>query len=340
MDKKTTRNPIGKVGGIVLFLFAIAGVAFASIVSPFEEFDSVERNMRELRRQLPTLQPTPKEKAAIKKLRQNIFADHSLLEQDSQNMPIRLELRFLAIREPFGATILASNAMEWTGLPIPEMKPTRMMITDTEQTDRQFLVPNLAAATPPGLCSLTNTMPLPIHVRFMEEANATRFHNILQKSSHANILQAPKITFFSEEPWNISDTTERYFVTSVIPVEGDEQTAYQPVIQIFREGTQVQGKASLLKDGSCRIDSCIAEFTAIDDDVRTVKLREETMIHGVSQDADITIQVPKVRSICISIPEIVIPEGMSMLVAIPGMAESLDIGPMFLMITPDTNVIE
>ena len=335
LNKKAVRTPIGRIGGTVLFLLAIAGVAFASVVSPFEKFDSVERNMRELRRQLPTLQPTPTEKAAIKKLRQNIFADHSLLKQESQDTPISLEFRFLTVREPFGAAILANKAMEWTGLPFPEMMPIPKTITNTEQTGRRSIVPNLVAATPPGLCSLTNTVPLPLHVRFMEETNMVRFHDIFQKASYANILQAPKITFFSKEPWSTSDTSERYFVTSVIPVEGDEQTAYQPVIQIFREGTQAQGKASLLEDRSCRIDSCIVEFATIDDDVKIVKLCEETgKVYGFSQNSDIVIQVPKIRSICISIPEIVIPEGMSMLVAVPGIAESLDTDLMFLMIRP------
>jgi hypothetical protein len=122
------------------------------------------------------------------------------------------------------------------------------------------------------------------------------------------------------------DVTDRAFVTGLNPVVGDFATAYQPIIQVFREGMDFQIQATLLEDHSCRLDHCVADFSRIND----AKL---VTISGEEPDSA-KIQVPNVRSYRISLPEIVIPEGMSLVVAIPGISQSSDLDPMFLMITP------
>ena len=66
-----------------------------------------------------------------------------------------------------------------------------------------------------------------------------------------------------------------------------------------------------------------------------MSIRDETVsLRDESPDKQVVIQVPKVRSYCISFPEIVIPDGMSLLVAVPGITQASEFDPMFLMITP------
>jgi general secretion pathway protein D len=67
-----------------------------------------------------------------------------------------------------------------------------------------------------------------------------------QGDTRSNILQAPKVTLFNGQTAFISDTSQRPFVTSIIPVVGDFAAAQQPVIVVLSEGTQlsVQGVVS------------------------------------------------------------------------------------------------
>lgn len=341
LNKKASRVPVGRVGGVVLLLFAIVGVTLASVVSPFENFDGVEYNMRKLRLQLETLSPTPAEKTAITRLRQNIYDDYNSKTatqnpaadsrplEESHDDTVTMTFRILTLKEPFGEAMLAHKAMEWTGLPVPVDSP--------DENAGRLMIPNQKAETKPGLCSLMTTAPLPLHVRFMEKENVHRLLGITQGNSYANTLQAPRGTLLSGETLNVCDTVERYFVTSVIPVEGDYAIAYQPVIQAFTEGVSINCRATMLEDHSCRLDSCAVEFTSIDDEVATVTLRDEWpgpgIVNDVSQNG-ISVQIPSIRSYSISIPEIAIPENMSMLVAIPGISKMSGGDSMFLLVTP------
>ncbi|MCL2349478.1 MAG: M56 family metallopeptidase [Planctomycetaceae bacterium] len=345
LNRKARRVPLGVFATLVLLLLTIMGVAFASILSPFAGKNTEKitlQDIQELREQLKTLEPTPEEKVAISRLRQSIHDQSDASLKELKGEQICMEIRFFSIKEPFRKTILANKALDWTGLPVPD---AHVFTKEPLSKNNDFLslpngqimpasmnlslIPNQSDPKP-GLCSLTTFAPSPLHVRFMEKNNARHFCEIFQSHSSGNCLQAPKITMVSGEIWCIHDTSQRPFVTSVIPVESDEgNTAYQPIIQIFHEGMNVKGKATLLEDHSCRLDSCVAEFTSITG-VETVQLQEEEKKGGVC------VQVPTVRSYGISIPEIVIPEGMSLLVAVPGTVRaSAETDPIFLVITPN-----
>ncbi|ADB16715.1 type II and III secretion system protein [Pirellula staleyi DSM 6068] len=70
--------------------------------------------------------------------------------------------------------------------------------------------------------------------------------NAAQGDDRTNILQAPKVTLFNGQQAFVSDTSQRPFVISVIPVVGDFAAAQQPVIAVLNEGTSlsVQGVVS------------------------------------------------------------------------------------------------
>ena len=69
-----------------------------------------------------------------------------------------------------------------------------------------------------------------------------------QGDSRTNVMQAPKVTLFNGQQAFVSDTSQRPFVTSVIPVVGDFAAAQQPVITVLSEGTSLSVQAVVSAD--------------------------------------------------------------------------------------------
>jgi len=69
-----------------------------------------------------------------------------------------------------------------------------------------------------------------------------------QGNTRSNIMQAPKVTLFNGQNAYVSDTRQRPFVTSVVPVVGDFAAAQQPVITVLSEGTAVNVQAVVSSD--------------------------------------------------------------------------------------------
>lgn len=69
-----------------------------------------------------------------------------------------------------------------------------------------------------------------------------------QGDNRTNVLQAPKVTLFNGQIATITDTVQRPFVTSIIPVVGDFAAAYQPVIVVLSEGTSLSVQAVVSND--------------------------------------------------------------------------------------------
>ncbi|MFM8282428.1 MAG: hypothetical protein ACKOCW_02625 [Planctomycetaceae bacterium] len=69
-----------------------------------------------------------------------------------------------------------------------------------------------------------------------------------QGSTRSNVMQAPKVTLFNGQTATVSDTRQRPFVTSVVPVVGDFAAAQMPVITVLSEGTAVNVQAVVSSD--------------------------------------------------------------------------------------------
>ena len=127
----------------------------------------------------------------------------------------------------------------------------------------------------------------------------------------------------SGQAGTVNDTTTVPFVTGVVPVEADGEVGYQPVLQYTDNGLVFTTQATLLQDGSCRLDVCQLNMSNILK-TETYRLLEEegfteTKKGNVTTITNgITVQVPTVQSFRVALPEVVIPEGMSLLVAFPG----------------------
>ena len=69
-----------------------------------------------------------------------------------------------------------------------------------------------------------------------------------QGNTRSNVMQAPRVTLFNGQNAFISDSVQRPFVTSVVPVVGDFAAAQQPVITVLSEGTAVNVQAVISSD--------------------------------------------------------------------------------------------
>ncbi len=69
-----------------------------------------------------------------------------------------------------------------------------------------------------------------------------------QGDTRSNQMQAPKVTLFNGQQAFISETAQRPFVTSVIPVVGDFAAAHQPVVVVLSEGTSLSVQAVVSND--------------------------------------------------------------------------------------------
>jgi general secretion pathway protein D len=69
-----------------------------------------------------------------------------------------------------------------------------------------------------------------------------------QGNTRSNVMSAPKVTLFNGQNAFVSDTRQRPFVTSVVPVVGDFSAAQQPVITVLNEGTAVNVQAVVSND--------------------------------------------------------------------------------------------
>lgn len=86
-----------------------------------------------------------------------------------------------------------------------------------------------------------------------------------QGDDRTNVLQAPKVTLFNGQTAFVSDTSQRPFVISVIPVVGDFAAAHQPVIVVLNEGTSLSVQAVISADRRfCRL-TLVPFFSKIGD---------------------------------------------------------------------------
>jgi general secretion pathway protein D len=107
-----------------------------------------------------------------------------------------------------------------------------------------------------------------------------------QGDSRANILQAPKVTMFNGQFAFVSDTTQRPFVTTVIPVVGDFAAAQQPVIVVLNEGTSLSVQAVVSADRRFVRLTLVPFFSQVGD------VQEFTFTGSTTTDSGSTTQDP------------------------------------------------
>jgi beta-lactamase regulating signal transducer with metallopeptidase domain len=111
--------------------------------------------------------------------------------------------------------------------------------------------------------SVTTGKSDPIVYQFLDDELMRAFIDYSNENERNNISMAPKITLFDGQSAEISDCSQRPFVTDVTQVVGPTAVAYQPVIQVLWEGTKIQLAPTITPDGH-RL-KCRFRFASIDD---------------------------------------------------------------------------
>ena len=315
---------------ILLTLLIVSVVSISAVAAWFfSQSTTPGFNEAELQAALATLAPTEAEAKAITALRQKSLAQWHNRELpaeaepvNDENVQITLEYRFISAS---GTSKIASDpAMSWSGLPAS---------TQSESLENA----NMTGAQ------------VPMHVRYLEETNARKFIELLQSRRHTIILEPPKILLCNRQLGKVNDTTAIPFVTGILPIEVDDAVCYEPIITHVNAGQTYKSTATLLQDGSVRLNSQV-DFTHL------VRVENYSLMAAEQKEGDviikgdaivktdrgaITIQQPIYTSFRTEIPDVVIPEGMSLLVAIPrvrlpeiGYKEGDGDQTVFLLITP------
>src|SRR5262249_793600 len=107
-----------------------------------------------------------------------------------------------------------------------------------------------------------------------------------QGDNRSNILQAPKVTMFNGQTAFVSDTTQRPFVTSVIPVVGDFAAAQMPVLGVLKEGTSMSVQAVISADRRFVRLTLVPFFSQIGE------VNEFTFTGTTTTDSGTTVQDP------------------------------------------------
>ena len=126
--------------------------------------------------------------------------------------------------------------------------------TAAQQTPSFFSIPfrqnSFGSATVPSLPGLPDPATSAANFGFaiLSDIEAYFLIQAAQGNTRSNVMQAPKVTLFNGQNAFISDSTQRPFVTSVVPVVGDFAAAQQPVITVLSEGTAVNVQAVVSSD--------------------------------------------------------------------------------------------
>ncbi|MFM8804377.1 MAG: hypothetical protein ACKOK8_10790 [Planctomycetia bacterium] len=109
---------------------------------------------------------------------------------------------------------------------------------------------SFGAATVPSLPGLPDpgTSAANFGFAILSDIEAFCLIQAAQANTRSNVMQAPKVTLFNGQNAFISDSTQRPFVTSVVPVVGDFAAAQQPVITVLSEGTAINVQAVVSSD--------------------------------------------------------------------------------------------
>ncbi|MBL9081372.1 MAG: hypothetical protein JNK76_06170 [Planctomycetales bacterium] len=121
---------------------------------------------------------------------------------------------------------------------------------DIPVTQNSLVTASGALSAIPGVQLANGLAPGGMQTGFaiLSDLEAYFFIQAVQDDNRSNVLEAPKVTMFNGQQAFVSDTQQRPFVVSVIPVVGDFAAAQQPVIVVLNEGTSLSVQAVVSND--------------------------------------------------------------------------------------------
>ena len=178
-----------------------------------------------------------------------------------QDLQVTIEVRFIALNDNFFERIgvdFTFNVDDNTGLNInnPNLpddngrsyafgldavgNPTNNLDFQYRANTRQSTIPTFGGFDAASAANFGFAILSDIEVFFLLTA--------LQGDTRTNVLQAPKVTLFNGQQAFVRDSTDRPFVTQIIPVVGDFAAAHQPVVTVLSEGTSLSVQAVVSGD--------------------------------------------------------------------------------------------
>ena len=140
--------------------------------------------------------------------------------------------------------------LDQTGNPGVQLAPGGTTARQRNFYSIPFRQNSFGSATVPSLPGLPDPATSAANFGFaiLSDIEAYFLIQAAQGNTRSNVMQAPKVTLFNGQNAFISDTRQRPFVTSVVPVVGDFAAAQQPVITVLSEGTAVNVQAVVSSD--------------------------------------------------------------------------------------------
>lgn len=191
-----------------------------------------------------------------------------------QNLQVTIEVRFITLSDSFYERIGVDFDIEFddnvTELPLDDRGPSVQVGLSgpngllTSDLDVQFSQGTFGAATP-TFGNFVAGQGGQIGFAILSDIEAFFFLEAAQGDSRSNVMQAPKVTMFDGQIANVSDFTQRPFVTGIVPVVGDFAVAQQPVIAVLSEGTQLNVQAVVSNDKRFVRLTLIPMFTQINE---------------------------------------------------------------------------
>lgn len=194
---------------------------------------------------------------------QDIHADIADLLQQLrrlQDLQVTIEVRFITLNDNFFERVgvdfdfnIDDNTNLATSNAIPDDSGRSYVIglspngQPTPNLDMQFTQNSFASAVPQfGGFDVTNAANFGFAI--LSDIEVFFLLQALQGDTRSNVLQAPKVTLFNGQQAFVRDSTDRPFVTQIIPVVGDFAAAHQPVVTVLSEGTSLSVQAVVSAD--------------------------------------------------------------------------------------------
>jgi general secretion pathway protein D len=248
-------NGPGGLGGGVIADFDTLIELVTSTISPDSWLDNGGKG---------TISGFPTNLSLVVSQTQDIHQDIADLLQQLrrlQDLQVTIEVRFIALNDNFFERIgidFDFNVDDNSGLDpnapvLPDDKGRSFSFgldgggQPTSDLDYQIRQNTFSSAIPQfGSPDLTSAATFGFAI--LSDIEAYFLLTAIQGDTRTNVLQAPKVTLFNGQQAFVRDSTDRPFVTQIIPVVGDFAAAHQPVVTVLSEGTSLSVQAVVSSD--------------------------------------------------------------------------------------------
>lgn len=204
---------------------------------------------------------------------------------------IAVEVKFITLEETEIADLQDALPRGW------QVRPSGELVPDHDELDASPLKPGAHGSreNPPVRVAADRSrnfatalsqvsQPLPVQLAVLQTQEAMPIVELARHKTRVDVLHAPKITLFPGQTGTVEEVSQRPFVISVAPVEGEHGTVLQPVIQVLKDGFTVEFVPTI-EGEDVRLEGILTLSRIGDVDTFTFK-------HDAVEE-DVTVQLPQ-----------------------------------------------